>query len=259
MAIIAVRAWYLQEYEPIRELEKRPKADLRLNKNSLLKTGLRADFLDDKDEVRRSAWFERYLEGDPVEFYIEGSGGYAVANIDLISQEIYFTKQDVMARLDPTIYFSLATENPSLSDDLRSGLQEAIAHLNQRSRLTLSLEEAQRPDTGLLRPSNSRMRKLRQSLLFIADMTPVATAKDRFGNPARGIPSPTVCVELGYALQSKRREQILLVQQLSEDTPKELPFDWPSLQMIQFRDRAELEEILPGAIEAQLQRYSLFS
>ncbi len=255
MAIIAVRAWYIQEYEPIRELEKRPKADLRLNKNSLLKTGLRADFLDDKDEVRRSAWFERYLEGDPVEFYIEGSGGYAVANIDLISQEIYFTKQDVIARLDPTIYFSVPTENPSLSGELREALQGAIAHLNQRSRLTLSLEKAQHPDTGLLRPSNSRMRKLRQSLLFIADMTPVASS----GNPARGIPSPTVCVELGYALQSKRREQILLVQQLSEDTPKELPFDWPSLQMIQFRDRAELEEILPGAIEAQLQRYSLFS
>jgi hypothetical protein len=91
MAIIAVRAWYLQEYEPLRELEKRPH-DLRLSKNSLLKTGLRADFLDDREEVKRSVWFERYLEGDPVEFYIEGSGGYAVANIDLISQEIYFTK-----------------------------------------------------------------------------------------------------------------------------------------------------------------------
>lgn len=255
MAIIAVRAWYLQEYEPIPELEKRPKADLRLNKNSLLKTGLRADFLDDKDEVRRSAWFERYLAGDLVEFYIEGSGGYAVANVDLISQEIYFTKQDVMARLDPTIYFSLQRENPRLSDDLRQALLGAIAHLNQRSRLTLSGEEAPRPDVGLLRPSNSRMRKLRQSLLFIADMTPVASS----GNPALGIPSPTVCVELGYALQSKRREQILLVQQLSENTPKELPFDWPSLQMIQFRDRAELEEILPEAMETQLERYRLFS
>lgn len=256
MAIIAVRAWYLQDYEPVRELEKRPKADLRLNKSSLLKTGLRADFLDDREEVKRSAWFERYLEGDPVEFYIEGSGGYAVANIDLISQEIYFTKQDVMARLDPTIFLCPQTENSAASEQLHSVLQEAIAQLNERSRLMLSLEVAQRPDSGPMRPSSSRMRKLRKSLLVIADMTPIAS----YGNPTQLIPSPNVCVELGYALQSKqRREQILLVQQLSEEQPGALAFDWPSLQTIQFRDRPELETLLLAGISDRLQRYNLFS
>lgn len=255
MAIIAVRAWYLQEYEPLRELEKRPH-DLRLSKNSLLKTGLRADFLDDREEVKRSAWFERYLDGDPIEFYIEGSGGYAVANIDLISQEIYFTKQDVMARLDPTIFLCPQTENSAASEELRETLQETIAQLNERSRLTLSLEIAQRPDSGPMRPSSSRMRKLRKSLLVIADMTPIAS----YGNPPQWLPSPNVCVELGYALQSKqRREQILLVQQLPGEQQRALGFDWPSLQMIQFADRPELEEILPAAISDQLQRYNLFS
>jgi hypothetical protein len=53
MAIIALKAWYLQDYEPIRELEKRPH-DLRLSKNSLLKSGLRADFLDDSQDVKQS-------------------------------------------------------------------------------------------------------------------------------------------------------------------------------------------------------------
>jgi hypothetical protein len=37
MAIIAVKAWYLPEYEPIQELEKRS-YDLRLSKKSLLKS-----------------------------------------------------------------------------------------------------------------------------------------------------------------------------------------------------------------------------
>jgi len=46
MAIIALKAWYLSDYEPIRELESRPH-DLRLAKNSLLKSALRADFLED--------------------------------------------------------------------------------------------------------------------------------------------------------------------------------------------------------------------
>jgi hypothetical protein len=255
MAIIAVRAWYLQEYEPLRDLEKRPH-DLRLSKSSLLKTGLRADFLDDREEVKRSTWFERYLEGDAIEFYIEGSGGYGVANIDLISQEIYFTKQDVMARLDPTIFLCPQTEDSAASEILQETLQETIAQLNERSRLTLSLEVAQRPDSGPMRPSSSRMRKLRKSLLVIADMTPIAS----HGNPPQWLPSPNVCVELGYALQSKqRREQILLLQQWNPEQAGTLALDWPSLQMIRFADRAELQQMLPQAIEDQLQRYNLFT
>ena len=84
MSIIALRAWYIRDYEPITELEKRP-PDIRLSKKSLLKSGLRADFLEDADQVRTATWFKQYLEGDSIEFYIEGSGGYSVANVDLIS------------------------------------------------------------------------------------------------------------------------------------------------------------------------------
>ncbi|MGC1245271.1 MAG: hypothetical protein WA865_03590, partial [Spirulinaceae cyanobacterium] len=94
MAIIALKAWYIEDYEPIKQVIQRPH-DLRLSRNSLLKSGLRADFLNDTQEVRNSDWFERYLEGEEIEFYVEGSGGYAISNIDLISQEIYFTKQDL--------------------------------------------------------------------------------------------------------------------------------------------------------------------
>ena len=61
MAITALKAWYLEEYEPIRELEKRPH-DLRLSKNSLLKSGLRADFLEDSDAVKQSAWFQHLVD-----------------------------------------------------------------------------------------------------------------------------------------------------------------------------------------------------
>ena len=45
MAIISLKAWYIEEYEPIKQLQKRP-YDLRLSKNSLLKSALRADFRD---------------------------------------------------------------------------------------------------------------------------------------------------------------------------------------------------------------------
>lgn len=258
MAIIALRAWYLQKYEPLKELEKRPH-DLRLSKNSLLKSGLRADFLEDSQEVKRSPWFERYLDGETVEFYIEGSGGYAIANIDLCSHEIYFTKQSVMGDLEPTIFLCYQKEYALASEALREGLQNTVEKLNERSRLTLKLVESQRPTDSPLRLSEIMMRKIRKSLLFIADSTPITRWEGEGTTPAQLIPSPKVCLELGYALQSKRSEQILLVQMERDQMKGQFPFDLPKYQRLWFKDAEELNQMLPSAIEAQLGRYNLFS
>ncbi|HEY9850512.1 MAG TPA: hypothetical protein V6D28_13690 [Leptolyngbyaceae cyanobacterium] len=258
MAIIALRAWYLKEYEPIKELEKRPQ-DLRLSKNSLLKTGLRADFLEDSNEVKKSAWFGRYLEGETVEFYIEGSGGYAIANIDLISHEIYFTKQTVMAQLDPIIFLCYQTEYAASTEALREALQKSIEKLNKRSRLPLTLEESDRPSESPIRLNSMLMRKIRKSLLFVVDGTPITRIEGESGKPAQVIPSPKVCVEVGYALQSKRSEQILLVEMERPDLPGQYPFDLPNYQRLSFKNTAELAKMLPQVMEAQLQRFNLFS
>lgn len=255
MAIIALKAWYLQEYEPIRQLEQRPH-DLRLSKNSLLKSALRADFLEDSEEVKQSAWFQRYLEGELVEFYIEGSGGYAISNIDLISHEIYFTKQEVMAHLDPTIFLCYQTEYSESSDLLREALQTALEKINRRSRLPLTLEESHRLTEGATRLKSTLMQKIRKSLLFIADGTPILQID---GSPPQPIPSPKVCVELGYALQCKRSEQILLAQMERSTINGQFPFDLPQSNRVLFRTKTELNKVLPQAIEAQLQRFNLLS
>jgi hypothetical protein len=253
MAIIALKAWYIQEYEPIRELEQRPH-DLRLNKNSLLKSALRADFLEDSQEVRQTAWFQRYLEGDTVEFYIEGSGGYAISNIDLISHEIYFTKQDVLAHLDPTVFLCYQSDYPESSDLVRESIQAVLEKLNKRSRLPITLEESHRLNEGPVRLNSTLMRKIRKSLLFIADGTPILQLD---GNPPRPIPSPNVCVEVGYALQCKRTEQILLAHMERSDVNGQFSFDVPNGNRIQFRNKTELNKLLPQAIETQLQRFNL--
>ncbi|MBD0344208.1 MAG: hypothetical protein ICV63_05135 [Coleofasciculus sp. Co-bin14] len=256
MAIIALKAWYLQHYEPIKELEKRPH-DLRLSKNSLLKSGLRADFLDDSQDVKNSVWFGRYLEGETVEFYIEGSGGYAISNIDLISQEIYFTKQEIMAQLEPIIFFSYQTEYKTSSDALRNALCETLETFNQRSRLPLTLEESRRPVDAPMRLGSTQMRKIRKSLLFIPDGTPVARIEGE-KSPIL-LPSPNVCVEMGYALTAKRTEQILLAKMERSDFPGQFPFDLPSYQQLLFQKPDDLRQTLPSVMEALLQRFNLFT
>lgn len=255
MAIIALKAWYLQEYEPIQKLEKRLH-DLRLSKNSLLKTGLRADFLEDSEQVKKSAWFQRYIEGETVEFYIEGSGGYTISNIDLISHEIYFSKQTVMATLEPTIFLCYQTEYEASSQALREGLQNALLTLNQRSRQPLTLVESYRPSDGPLRLNRAAMQKIRKSLLFIADETPISGIEGK--ETTQLIPSPNVCIEIGYAIQSKRSEQILLAQMQRPDLPGQFPFDLPNHQCLQFKNSTELNKILPQVIETQLHRFKLF-
>ncbi|KAM3091829.1 hypothetical protein ACKFKG_24140 [Phormidesmis sp. 146-35] len=255
MSIIALKAWYLQEYEPIRELEKRPH-DLRLSKNSLLKSGLRADFLEDSEEVKNSLWFQRYLEGETVEFYIEGSGGYAISNIDLRSHEIYFSKQEVMAHLEPTIFLCYQTEFSESSELLREELNRIIDSINPRSRLPLTLQESHRLTDGPVRLTSSLMRSIRQCLLFVADGTSIAQIQD---TPPLLIPSPKVCVEVGYALQSKRSEQLLLTQMERSDVPGQFPFDLPSQNRLVFKDKTQLRKLLPKAIETQLQRFNLLS
>lgn len=256
MAIIALKAWYLEKYEPVKELEKRPH-DLRLSKNSLLKSGLRADFLEDSAEVKKSTWFGRYLDGDTVEFYIEGSGGYVISNIDLISHEIYFTKQASVAQLDPIIFLSYQTEYAAASEALREGLNQALESLNERTRLPLTLIESVRSSDNPIRLNSMMMRNIRKSLLFVADTTPITSIAGKENNQL--IPSPNVCVEVGYAIQSKRSEQILLAQMQRSDLEGKLPFDLPTIQSMQFKEGKELNKMLPKMLETQLQRFNLFT
>ncbi|NJL48175.1 MAG: hypothetical protein HC929_12700 [Leptolyngbyaceae cyanobacterium SM2_5_2] len=255
MAIIALKAWYLEAYEPLRELEKRP-YDLRLSKNSLLKSALRADFLDDSDEVHQSPWFQRYLDGETVEFYIEGSGGYAIANIDLISHEIYFTKREVMAYLDPIIYFCYQSDFAESAELLHQGLMDAVASLNAKSRVPLTLEVSHRLSEGPARLNSSLTRKIRKALLFVADGTPIAESA---GESKLAIPSPNVCVEMGYALQAKQPDQILLAQMQRDDLPGQYPFDVPAQNRLTFATKAELTKQLPKALDKHLSRFNLWA
>ncbi|MFM2428802.1 MAG: hypothetical protein RLZZ511_15 [Cyanobacteriota bacterium] len=255
MAIIALKAWYIPEYEPLKDLQKRPH-DLRLSKNSLLKSGLRADFLDDREEVKQCQWFQRYLAGDWVEFYIEGSGTYAISNIDLSSHEIYFTKVEVLSSLEPVIFFSYQQDYPEASELLREELKSIIESVNRKSRLPIALKESHRMSEGAVKLSGTQMRSIRQSLIYIADGT---TLLELPGDPPQPFPSPKVCVEVGYAIQAKRSEQILIAQMERPEMAGHFPFELPTQNRLVFKNKTQLSKVLGKAIETQLQRFNLIT
>lgn len=255
MAIIALRAWYIKQYEPLKIILEKP-CDLRLSRSSLLKTGMRADFLNERLEVQATEWFTSYLEKGTVEFYIEGSGYYVISNIDLVSQEIYFSKQQSLSGLEPIIYFSPQTEYPEAQGAIVDSLSEAVADLNERSRITLELEIAPRPQNAPLRLSNNQFKKISKSLLYIADTTPIATVA---GENEQGLLlNSNVCVEIGYALETKDIGQILILRNERQDLSGNFPFDVSGYKELIFQSDRDLQQNLPQFMETLLQRFALF-
>jgi hypothetical protein len=254
VAIIALKAWYLKQYEPIKQVLQKP-CTLRLSRNSLLKTGLRADFLDDRLEVEVSDWFQLYLAGQTVEFYIQGSGSYIVSNIDLVSQEIYFTKCHSTSGLEPVIYYSPQNHYQAANEAISSTLEKIVENLTTRSRLPLSLEITPHSLESPLRLSNSQLRKISRSLLLIADVTPISSI---VGEKSSLLIDPNVCLELGYGVQTKDNGQILLLKMERSDLSGEMPFDMPGYKQHSFTTANQLSKSLPKLLETLLQRYSLF-
>ncbi len=255
MAIIALKAWYLEQYEPIKQVIQQP-CTLRLSRNSLLKTGLRADFLDDRLEVEGCDWFQLYLSGKTVEFYIQGSGTYVVSNIDLVSQEIYFSKCTSISGLEPIIYYSPQSYCQAANEAITSALTTIVEDFTIRSRIPISLEVTPRTPNSPLRLSNSQFRKISKSLLLIADVTPVASIPG-VGQSELLVDSQ-VSVELGYGIQTKDNGQILLLSQSRPDLEGLAPFDMAGYKQLSFNNGAELGKSLPKLVKTLLQRYSLF-
>ena len=92
--------------------------------------------------------------------------------------------------------------------------------------------------------------------MFIADITPITSIEGQETNQL--IPCPKVCIEMGYAIHTKKSEQILLVQMQRPDLDGQFTFDLPTQQFLQFQDSTELNQMLTGMIKTQLAKFRLF-
>ena len=91
--------------------------------------------------------------------------------------------------------------------------------------------------------------------MYIADGTSIAQID---ATPPQLIPSPQVCVEMGYALLCKRSEQIVLAQMERSEMGGHFPFDVPTDSRVLFKDKVSLHKVFPKAVELALQRFNLF-
>jgi hypothetical protein len=70
------------------------------------------------------------------------------------------------------------------------------------------------------------LRKIEESAVFVADLTPLTRGPSPDGEPGKALPNPNVCVELGWALKAPGYERVIAVMNTHGGyVVEDLPFD----------------------------------
>jgi len=134
------KCWYVQTAVYDLDVLAKDAPDLRLLKKSILKLGYRAFFVNDRSEIEDSEWYRDYLLGEKSLFYIEGSGVYRLANIDLTDNELYFEKDNLPTGFKPWIFYSWQSDyKTGLPSKSASRVLSGIASIYLSSTCTISL------------------------------------------------------------------------------------------------------------------------
>ncbi len=251
--MLIVKAWHLDRPLLPADVEALPPT-LRLSKKSLLKAAFRGFFVDDAASVHQAAWFRTFLAGEKVEFYVEGSGTYELANMDLVSREVYLVRAETPPASPPLIFFSTQTEYPEASDQIGRVLEQTVAQITTTYRLgqKIRIERPHRLPDGTVRLDTDVRRLIRQALVVIADTTLITSVQ------GKGYPSPNVCLEVGYALVSKKPYQIKLVEWPAPEVQEAIfPFSISDELRIIPQDEADLGQRLTTELTDVLKRFRL--
>jgi hypothetical protein len=256
MQLIRVKCWHVGDaiYD-IAQVKAQPQT-LDLVKKSILKSGYRAYCLTDRVEIESSTWYQLHLISDTVIFYIEGSGLYKLANIDLVENEFYFEKSSLPAGYQPWIFYSWQSDyNPSRSH-IRDGIDLAVDTLNSRNpKSPLTIVESTRQEDGAENIVESIKKNIDRSLMTIFDVTNVSRV-DAEDLTAKCYPNANVVFELGYALSRKRADQVLMIKKRraadlgNDDTP----FDFSQNRRIEYDQPSVLRQAISVAIVGYFER-----
>lgn len=129
-----------------------------------------------------------------------------------------------------TVFYSWQSDSDrSINRDfIRAALEDAAAAIRQGA----NIEDFPRIDSGMENRSGSpeiaavMFKKIRDSVIFVGDMTLVGTIPPRGRGAPKRVPNPNVSVELGYAAGRIGYERIIGVMNLKNGRPEELPIDY---------------------------------
>lgn len=162
-------------------------------------------------------------------------------------------------------------QNDSDSKTNRQFIRDALAKAVEEAGEALGLEDAERPELdhdtkdtpGMTEITSTILRKISESAVFVADLTPIGEAVS-----GKALPNPNVLIELGWALSELGPDRIIAILNTHAATPDDLPFDIRHRRALTYElapdadkperriVRAKLTSDLAEAITANLRQYS---
>lgn len=130
---------------------------------------------------------------------------------------------------NPILFYSWQSDRPSTNttDVIRSAADLALSRVAR----TVRLEDSPRIDSdttgepGTPPITETILRKITGSALFLADVTFVSSADAKGGEKPKKLPNPNVMLELGYAAATIGWDRIILVMNTRYGSEHSLPFD----------------------------------
>jgi len=252
-----IKCWKISSRIIDQEVETQRPEDFTLLKKSILKRGYRGYVVNDRAFIEDQEWYQDFLLGNEVLVYIDGSGVYKVANIDLSENEVYFERTDIPVGYRPWIFFSWQSDWPEVRTEMEEVLQEIIVYLNENRspRLPLELKNSSEIVGGAPNIVTNLKKEIDRSLVFIADLTNVANviSPEAKAKP-KWHPNSNVVFEMAYALTRKLKEQVILVKKDRPEKSENItPFDVYQNRTHFYSDREELKTSLLAAVTSSLE------
>ncbi len=254
-----IKCWHLTDAVTDPSIITAAEPSLLLIKKSILKLGYRAFAVNDREAVEKQVWYPKFLLGDEVRFYIDGSGVYRLVNCDLTESELYFERLNLPIGHKPWVFYSWQSDFNSSRSAIKEALTEAIEHINDTlsPRQKLELVESTRPDDGAKNIVDAIKANLDKCMFAVFDITNVAPVKLPDAAPdapaqadPKTYPNPNVVFELSYSLVQKHSSQILLLKKGRKDAFKEdrVPFDFEHNRRIDYEKPAKLKTDLKAIL-----------
>lgn len=254
-----IKCWLISSKIIDLEVVKSKPCEFKILKKSILKTGFRG-FIIEEFGIQSSKWYNDFLIGNKVNFYLDGSGVYRLSNIDLSENEIYLERLNIPIGYKPWIFFSWQSDyNPSRSH-IKAALSEAIKEINKTKspKAIIELVESTRAEDGAKDIVEAIKDNIDKALIIVSDITNVSGVLDNDGFVKQGdktYPNANVVFETSYALLRKESNQIVLVKRKREELSNdETPFDFSKNRRLEYSTGLGLKESLKSVIESILEQ-----
>jgi hypothetical protein len=132
--------------------------------------------------------------------------------------------------MEYTIFYSWQSDSDRSTnwDFIRAALDDAAATMREEA----NVEYFPRVEAGMENTSGSpeiasiMLQKIRDSAIFVGDLTLVGTIPQKGRRAAKRVANPNVLIEIGYALGRIGVERVITVMNTAKGRPEELPIDF---------------------------------